>query len=288
MWHNGYRGNTGGNMNLKDALKGKLTTIEFSKLKTAFDTVGSIAIIEIDEELIPKEKFIAQTLLDMHKHITTVVKKVGIHAGELRLQKVKVLAGKRTKETIHKESSCRLKLNVEKVYFSVRLGTERLRIAQLIKPDEEVLVMFSGCAPYPCVLSKNSAAKHITGVELNKEGYEYGLENVQLNKVKNVDLYQGDVRKVVPKFKKKFDRILMPLPKSAEDFLDIALNAVKKGGIIHFYDFLHIDDIPKAALAKIRKSCKIAGKTYKTVSWNKCGSHAPRTYRICVDFKVLS
>jgi len=275
-------------MNLKEALKGKLTIVEFSRLKTAFDNVGNIAIIEIDEELEPKEKMIAQTLIDMHKPITTVVKKVGIHKGELRLQTVKILAGKKTKETIHKESACRLKLNVEKVYFSVRLGTERLRISKLIKPDEEVLVMFSGCAPYPCVLSKNSSAKHITGVELNKDGHEYGLENVRLNKVKNVDLYHGDVRKVVPKLKKKFDRVLMPLPKSAEDFLDIALGTVKKGGTIHFYDFLHIDDIPKSALAKIRKACKIAGKRYKTLSWNKCGSHAPRTFRICVDFKVLN
>ena len=39
----------------------------------------------------------------------------------------------------------------------------------------------------------------------------------------------GDVRDVVPKLKKKFDRILMPLPKSAEEFLDIALSASKKG-----------------------------------------------------------
>lgn len=275
-------------MNLKEALAKKLTKTELSRLKTSFDTVGNLAIVEIDEELEPKEKVIAETLIDMHKHITTVVKKVGIHSGELRLQKVKVLAGKKTKEAIHKESGCMIKLNVEKVYFSVRLGTERLRISQIIKPDEDVLVMFSGCAPYPCVLSKNSAAKNIVGVELNKDGYEYGLENIRLNKIKNVELYQGDVKKVVPELKKKFDRILMPLPKSAEDFLDIALEAIKKNGTIHFYDFLHIDDIPKAALSKIRKACRIAGKKYKTISWNKCGSHAPRTYRICVDFKVLS
>jgi len=275
-------------MNLKETLSKKLTKTELSRLKTAFDSVGNLAIVEIDEELEPKERLIAETLIDMNKHITTVVKKVGIHSGELRLQKVKVLAGKKTKETIHKESGCKIKLNVEKVYFSVRLGTERLRISQLIKPDEEVLVMFSGCAPYPCVLSKNSRAKSIVGIELNKNGHKYGLENVRLNKIKNVELYQGDVKKVVPNLNKKFDRILMPLPKSAEDFLDLALSAIKKNGTIHFYDFLHIDDIPKAALSKIKKACKTAGKKYKTLSWNKCGSHAPRTYRICVDFKVLS
>lgn len=274
-------------MNLKDALRDKLTKDEISHLKTAFDTVGSIAIMEIDEELVPKEKLIADVLLGMHKHIKTVVKKVGIHTGELRLQKVKVLAGKRTKETIHKESGCMFRLNIENVYFSVRLGTERLRISHLVKPGEEILVMFSGCAPYPCVLSKNSAAKHIIGVELNKEGHEYGLENLQLNKIKNVSLYNGDVRKVVPKLNKRFERIIMPLPKSAEDFLDLALDTIKTGGIIHFYDFLHEEDIPHAALAKIRRACRYAGKRYRTLSWNKCGSHAPWKFRICVDFKVI-
>ena len=29
----------------------------------------------------------------------------------------------------------------------------------------------------------------------------------------------------------------MPLPKGAETYLDLALNKIKKNGIIHFYDF---------------------------------------------------
>jgi len=274
-------------MKLREALKGKLTKKELETLKTAFDTVGSIAILEIEDSLEKKEKIISETLLNLHKQIETVVKKVGKHEGELRLQKMKVLAGKKTKETIHKESGTRLKLNIEKVYFSVRLGTERLRIAKQVKKGENILVMFSGCAPYPVVLSKNTKANMIYGVELNKEGYEYGLENLKLNKTKNVTLFNGDVREVVPKLGKKFDRVLMPLPKSAEDFLDIALGAVKNKGIVHFYDFLHEDDIPKIAMSKIRKAVKKAGLRYRTISWNKCGSHAPRTFRICVDFRVF-
>ena len=43
-----------------------------------------------------------------------------------------------------------------------------------------------------------------------------------------------------------YDRIVMPLPKGAELFLDMAFLASKKGTIIHYYDFLHEDELDKA------------------------------------------
>ena len=45
---------------------------------------------------------------------------------------------------------------------------------------------------------------------------------------------------------KTFDKIIMHLPKSAEDFLDSALNLSKKGTIIHFYDFQDVKDFDKS------------------------------------------
>ena len=78
----------------------------------------------------------------------------------------------------------------------------------------------------------------------------------------------------------------MPLPKSAEDFLHLALKSAEKNAIIHFYDFLNEKDIPKAAINKIKKACKKAKKKYKILNHNKCGQFSPHTYRICVDFKV--
>jgi len=273
--------------NLKSSLKGKLTKKEMSYLKTSFDSVGNIAILEIPKELESKEELIAKELLRINKNIKTVLKKSGVHEGKLRTQKMQYLAGIDTKETIHKENNVQLKLNVEEVYFSPRLSSERKRIAKQVKKDEEILVMFSGCAPYPCVLAKNTEAKKILGIEINPVGHKYGLENLQLNKIKNVELICGDVKKVVPLLNKKFDRILMPLPKSAENFLDVALGAAKKGTIIHFYDFLHEKDIPKKAVEKIDKACKKRKIEYKVLQTVKCGQHAPRIYRICVDFQII-
>lgn len=519
---------------LKTILKDKLSEEEFELLKTSYDTVGSIAILEIDDSLRKKEKIIAEALLESNKNIKTVLRKAEKHDGEFRTQKMKWLAGEKTKKTIYRENGVSLMLDVEKVYFSPRLSTERKRISEMVKKGEDVLVMFSGCAPYPCVLSKNTEAKSIVGIELNPDGHLYGLKNLEINRLRNVVLINDDVKKAIPvilqkilglktgikdhefkerlrkkpslielhlenidllemhrleekivalqdkgiqvslhmpffrkdgkryeleqenideeekmlnmigalckkyylraiihvngaeiqhitneellvkninKFRqyydyfyfetltsgfatteeiiriskkaeiknicidinhlfitykktekvveaikkmsgefnvyfhvsdhdlkthtceigkgyinfelvsplftygvvevaskdedkprgeigswdalkelshlKKFDRILMPLPKSAEDFLDNALKVSKKGTIIHFYYFLHEDQFPEAERL-VDEACKKAGRNWKKIALVKCGQHAPRVFRICLDFEILN
>jgi len=271
---------------LKTLLEGKLTSEEFELLKTSFDVIGTIAILEVDVGLRSKEKIVAEALLKSNPNIKTVLRKDDKHSGEFRTQKMKWLAGVNTKETLHKENGAVLLLDVENVYFSPRLSTERKRISELVKPGEEILVMFSGCAPYPCVLSKNTKAKSILGIEINPDGHKYGLKNIELNKLKNVELINGDVKIEVPKLNRTFDRILMPLPKSAGDFLDSAILASKNGTIIHFYYFLHEDKF-KEAEDLVDEACTRAGKTWKKIALVKCGQHAPRVFRICLDFEVL-
>ena len=276
---------------LRENLGKSLTKEELEFVKTAHDIIGSIAILEIPQDLEKREKIIAEILLQTNKQIKTVLKKAEIHGGVYRTQKMIYLAGEKTKETVYRENNVQLKLDVEKVYFSIRLSNERKRIMNLVQQGEEILVLFSGCAPYPVVLAKNTEAKHILGIEINPEGHKYGLENIKLNKIKNVDLICGDVHEIIPELKEKnskltFDRILMPLPKTADEFLDDALSVSKKGTIIHFYDFLGIEKFDEAT-EKIDKACKKAGLKHKILDIAKCGQHAPYIYRICVDFKII-
>ncbi|MBT4823737.1 hypothetical protein HN695_06780 [Candidatus Woesearchaeota archaeon] len=279
---------------LKTALKKILTKKEIEMVKTAYDLVGDIAILEIDEELRKKEKDIAKALLKIRKDVKTVLRKQGSHEGVFRTQKMKYLAGEKKKIALHKENNIKLKLNVETVYFSPRLSTERKRITELVKKSkkkEDILIMFSGCSPYCCVLARNAKDKinSIIGIEINPEGHKYALENIKLNKLTNVGLNNGDVKKIVPKLvklNKKYDRILMPLPKLAEDFLGEALAVSKKDTIIHFYNFLHEKEFEKAE-QMIKKACVKAKKKYKILKFVKCGQHSPGTYRICLDFKIV-
>ncbi len=247
---------------------------------TSYDIVGDLIVIN---DIIKRKE--AEKLLKTHKNVKVVLVKTKKYSGKFRLPKLKIIAGERRKETIHKENNVRLKLNVEKVYFSSRMSTERKRIYLQVKTGEKILVMFSGCGVYPCVIAKNTKAKEVYGIEINPTAHKYALENLELNKVENVKLFKGDVKKVIPKLRKKFDRVLMPLPKGGEDYLGVALKAVKKGGIVHFYDFLYEDEFDKA-LEKIKEACKKKRKKYKIIKLIKCGQFSPRVYRVCVDFRV--
>ena len=272
-------------MRLRDALRKKLTKKELDLLPSSFDVVGDILIFaDFPSELEKKEKLIGKAILNLIKNVKVVCKKTRKYSGKFRLPKLKIIAGEKRKETEHKENNIRLKLNVEKVYFSSRLSTERKRINELVKDGESILVMFSGCAVYPINISKNSKVKEIYGIEINPTAHKYALENLELNKIKNVTLFLGDVKKVMPKIRKKFDRILMPLPKGAKDFLALALSKIKKKGVIHIYNFIEEENINKKFMNNYLKKYI---KKFRILNITKCGQFGPGIFRVCVDFRVL-
>ena len=216
----------------------------------SYDIIGDIAVFS---KLDKKQNLTAKNLLRLNPNIKTVLLKIKQFSGKYRLPKFKVLAGKKTKETLYKENNARFKVDLEKCYFSPRLGNERLRISDRVKHNETILVMFSGIAIYPIVISRNSKAREIYSVEINPTAHKYAIENLMLNKIVNIKLFKGDVKKILPKIKIKFDRIVMPAPKNADEFLYLIKNKVKKNTIIHFYDFSQEKDFPNQSINKIKK-----------------------------------
>jgi tRNA (guanine37-N1)-methyltransferase len=136
---------------LKEALKEKLSGKELEQVITSYNVLGDIAVLEIPDSLKKKEKLIAKTLLESVPTLKTVVKKSGITQGKYRVHPVKVLAGKKNTIACYKESGCCFKVSLGKVFFSPRLGKERLRISKLIKKGEVVAALFAGVGPFPIV-----------------------------------------------------------------------------------------------------------------------------------------
>ncbi|MFH1642983.1 MAG: class I SAM-dependent methyltransferase family protein [Nanoarchaeota archaeon] len=271
-------------MKLKESLKHILTKKELELLPSSFDIVGDILIFaDFPAGLAKKEKKIGDTILSLYKNVSVVCKKTKKYSGKYRLPSLKIIAGARRKETLHKENNISIKLNVERVYFSPRTSTERKRINTLIK-SEKILVMFSGSGVYPINISKNSPAREIMGIEINPIAHKYALDNLKLNKIDNVKLFLGDVNALLPKIRTKFDRILMPLPKGAEDYLILALSKLKKKGIVHFYTFLNELEIN---IPFVKKYFKFACKKFKILNIQKCGQFSPRVFRVCIDMQVL-
>ena len=237
--------------------------------------VGFIAILEIDDELRNKEVLIAKKLLEVNPTIKTVLRKADKHQGDFRTQSMKYLAGINTKITTHKEHGCKILVDVEKVYFSPRLSNERLRISNLIKKDEKVLILFSGVGPYPVVIAKNSNPKKIVCVEHNPLGHEFAKKNIELNKISNIESFCDDAKNISG----DFDRVVMPAPDNAFDFLENIPSYTKK--YVHLYTFAKLEEFDE-----LKQRVLETLKTAKNFKFVKCGSHAPGVFRICIDFEI--
>lgn len=250
-----------------------------------YDLIGNIAILKFKEKTPKKEKMkTAETLLKNQKNIKTVLEKSGKVYGRLRKFKTNYLAGEKTKDALYKENNCLFKFNIDDTYFSPRLANERKEIAQQVKKNEVVCVMFAGVAPFSIVIAKLAKPKKVYSIEISKKASEYAEENIRLNKLNNIEIIQGDIKKVVPKLKEqkiKFDRIVMPRPNLKDTFLAEAFKIIKKQGVINYYGFAEEHK-------EITKSIKDEAKKrkIKILKIKKAGDIAPYKFRWRVDFKV--
>jgi len=256
-------------------------------MKMSYDVLGNIIIAKFPEGAKKSEKIKeARKLLDEKKSVETVLEKKEKVKGRLRTIKTNYLAGKKTKEAIYLENNCRFRFNVETCYFSPRLSNERKEIYQQVKKNEKVLVMFGGVAPYAIAIAKNSSPEVVYSVELGRECEKYARQNVILNKVNNVKIVQGDVKKAIPKLYKDkifFDRIVMPRPNLKESFLEQAFKVIKKNGTINYYGFSKEGE---EILKIINEEAKKARKKIKIIRIKKAGDIAPYKFRWRVDLQV--
>ncbi len=274
-------------MNIKEYLKDTLSERELTMLVRSYDVVGDLAIIIIPPELVNRESVIAGAVLALNRNVKVVLKRDGTYSGEYRQIPLTVIGGEDRKETICIENEIRLNLNPEEVYYSVRSSSERKRIANCVQPGESVLVMFSGIGPYPLVISKHSLADVVVGIEKNPHAHSYATKSLKLNKkIKNVKLYEGDVKDVLGKQSEVFDRVVMPLPKSAHEFLADALGVLSSPGVLHYYGMYEKQNFEQA-VEEVRESCKLEGRVLKDYSITIAGHCGPGTYRICVDCTIL-
>ena len=280
-------------MRLKEVLRDKFTEEELKLVPTSFEVIGSkgksVAIVEIPEELKSKEGLIAEAIMKMQKSVKSVLKKVSGRKGDFRLREFELIGGEADTEVVHKEYGYVLKLDPQKVYFSSREATERQRIAEQVKKNEKVLVMFSGIAPIPIAIAKKQPeVEKIYAIELNPEAHKYAEENVRINKLSHkIVLINGDVRDVARKYFGMFDRVIMPLPFGAESFIDIAVECLKKeGGIIHFYCQGEGKDVYSSALKTIKENTEKLNREVKILDKRRVLQHAPDKWKVCIDFKA--
>lgn len=247
----------------------------------AYEIVGDIAIIDQYESDAHR---IANALI-RQKKIKTVVQAASAVTGEYRTRDFTILAGEKRTETLYRENGCRYLLDVSRVYFTPRLATERMRIANQVREKDTVVDMFAGVGPFSILIAKKIPAAHVIAIDKNPVAIEYLKENVRLNKVKNIEIKEGDAR-VEIKGILDADHVIMNLPHSGLVFLDAAFSVVKKGGVIHFYAITHEDELFDGVWRKIEEKAREFNYLVILIDRRIVRPYAPYQYNICIDFQV--
>jgi len=146
---------------LKKILGSLLTAKESDELISAFDQIGNIIIVRIPDLLLPKKKLIGETLLEQVKNAKSIFYQSSSVEGEFRTRDLEIIAGDDKTETEYKEFGCRFIVDVRKAFFSPRLSSERIRIAELVNDGEVIVNMFGGIGMFSIIAAKKKNALYI-------------------------------------------------------------------------------------------------------------------------------
>jgi tRNA (guanine37-N1)-methyltransferase len=277
---------------LKEKLSATLPHEELGHLFNAFDLVGDIAIIKTTNHNAQNGEAIGKQIMSIHRRVKSVFEQTSPITGEHRVRELNLLAGENQTVTKHKEAGCIFSVDVDKCYFSPRLSGERKRIASQVKSGETVVNMFSGVGCFSVIIAKTQPETHVYSIDVNPVAFHYMQENVRVNRhFGKVFPLLGDSKDIVEtKLRGVADRVLMPLPELALQYLPTAVSALKtSGGWIHYYDFQHAyenQDPVKQTKQKVAEKLDSLGVGYVFAFGRVVRSTGPNWYQTVLDIQV--
>jgi tRNA (guanine37-N1)-methyltransferase len=255
---------------------------QLSSFESGIDVIGDIAIVKLRPGSRGREAEVAQAILGEMKNVKCVYGQEGGIEGEFRLRKLRHLGGEERTTTLHRENGLRLRLDVETCYFSPRLSTERLRIAEQVVEGEKVLNMFAGVGPYSILIAKKT---RVWSCEINDAAFRFHLENNRLNKVEaRIEMFEGDAMLLPERIggDGPFDRILMPHPSQSNLFLPAALSMLSPAGVVHYYRHVTGEDAGDAE-GNLRKELARIAPGLRVHSVRKVRAIGPRYVELVAD-----
>ena len=212
------------------------------------------------------------------KHHVKTIMKIDHIQGTKREPVYKVLYGSET-ETINKENGCLFKLDLSKVMWSKGNNNERLRIAKLVKDGETVIDMFAGIGYFSIPIGVHSNAGEVIAIEINPNSYHFLCENIKLNKLSNVTPILGDCKDVTPKF--KADRIIMGYVKTTHHYLNVAIDSLNEGGILHYHETVPEKLMNTRPIERIISEA--GGHDVELLKINKVKKYSPGVWHVVID-----
>ena len=258
-----------------------------------YERLGDIVILDEDDP--DRAREIANAVVDSDIPVRTVLNRASKIRGELRVRDWEVLVSpddigasnpySSPTETVHREYGYEFLLDVDEVYFSPRLATERHRVLETVEPGEHVFDMFAGVGPFAIPAADRGA--EVVACDLNERAIDYLRENARRNGVSDrVTAIHGDVREVATDWEGWAERIFMNLPHSAGEFLDTAVALAGEECMLHYYDIQHEDDPFGPGRQAIREA---AGEAYdvRVETEHVVRSYAPHELNVCLDVRLV-
>jgi len=281
------------NKRLRKTLSSVLSPHDLRKVYSSFDIVGDIAIIRLPKASSVNTQTIAGAIMRAHRKVKTVLLQASPVAGDLRLRSMIYVTGEKKTNTIHREFCCLFAVDVAKCYFSPRLSYERMRIAKLTKPGETVVNMFAGVGCFSIIMAKYSNTAKVFSIDVNPVAIKFMKENIRLNRVYDkVNPLCGDSKEIVnSRLQQVADRVLMPLPEKALNYLPCAVSTLKNsGGWIHYYGFEHAaktESPTDKAKLKVAEALDALDANFETPFVRVVRSTGPNWYQIVADVHII-
>jgi len=142
------------------------------------------------------------------------------------------------------------------------------------------------------IIAKHSRPEKIYSIDINPIAVQFLKENARLNRVERQVLpILGDAKETIEgRLRRIADRVIMPLPEKAYEYIETALLALKsRGGVIHYYGFEYSAN-GENAIEKTRKrvseKLETLGVNFGLLSNRILRTTGPNWHQIALDIKT--
>lgn len=287
---------------LIDKIGEELTQREIELVPSGFQKVGDKIIVNLPTELETKYHIIGEGVLKVFPAIKSVFVKTGEITGELRRPQIELIAGENNSVVENLENGVWYVYDAKKIMFAKGNVSERGRLPKLVSEGEVIVDMFIGIGYFSLPIAKLSKPKKIYGIDLNEDSIFWLRKGIEKNKIKNIEVIQGDSKIEVERLMSEFggpfaDRVLMGYLPPPEEFVESALSILKKGGMVH-YDALIRTDKVEEDLEGIRRmfeekansGCRmsdVGGWKVEIVNPQRVKSYRPKVDHYVVDLRIF-
>ena len=235
------------NWSIDDILSSVLP--EDCDVPSSYETVGHLIRLNLPDDMEDSTaSIIGNVLIDKLPHIQTVVRKTANITNQFRVLPLRLVAGTENYIVSVKESDCTFKFDYSTVYWNSRLQQEHgLLVSSFFKPGQVVVDMFCGVGPF--ALPACRLGCFVYANDLNPESYRWLLENININRIKSdkIATHNLDAREFIERITdgvKQVDHVIMNLPASSVEFLDLFPRKGFEDAQIHCYLFAKPSEDP--------------------------------------------